>query len=650
MASFSLQCSICPRDPTFSDVSHLLTHVASKGHLSHYFKAQVRSRKDQDVFRKLQDYDLWYLQNNIEELLSQRLMQKDSKRGSAKTVKAENLDSKPRNILHKKDDLGPSRPSVPTIGDASFDSTLPKVPFPANESPSMPVTPTAKSVPRARRAYMGQPPGWEPGSPAPKLPSLPQQGKPCRQPILHGARGKGSDGDKYQAEEPLESKSPDVHPLVQNVSPTMPKLENSHHNKSVHGPATSPFDDDTYNEDDGSNDSSRLKGVKWPGMDLFDSASPEAKRKRNQRKDSSVLALMQTNAGLVEPTEIIYFPSWELKQTRFISGEVESSPFQEKGSPHLRRNRCRATKSPSAELDKNAPCFGKKPRSRKPLQKKQKAQEHVIRNQDSTIMMEDVLSPAQAKPKRPRTRNRARALQEDDFDWSPTSGRQNTKRKDKLKVFNDKREKRAAPTSLLGPECGSTVNGRDGSKMRVEPKRTYTNYSTLISREDGNFDAAPTSEHMLRHVSTNLPRDRRSQKSYGGRTDDKENIEPIVDENGRIDSSFGHGLWYSTQRYFSVRNDGLPQFYHSMPPFMDYDSALGLNGFSQAANPLAVNYGEPLLVSNFPHFLDASNPCSTLRGEPEEESDMGVKAEFGASSGDETIDQDINGNLDFFDN
>lgn len=73
-------------------------------------------------------------------------------------------------------------------------------------------------------------------------------------------------------------------------------------------------------------DMTKLKGVIWPGMDLFDAASPEARRMRNQKKGSSVLAAMQANSQLVEPTEMIYFPSWELKKERFISGDVESSP------------------------------------------------------------------------------------------------------------------------------------------------------------------------------------------------------------------------------------------------------------------------------------------------------------------------------------
>lgn len=75
-----LHCSICPKKPDFSDVSHLLTHIASKGHLSHYYKIKVRSGND-DISRDLIEiYDQWYSDWNVEGLMSDRLNLKDRKR------------------------------------------------------------------------------------------------------------------------------------------------------------------------------------------------------------------------------------------------------------------------------------------------------------------------------------------------------------------------------------------------------------------------------------------------------------------------------------------------------------------------------------------------------------------------------------------
>jgi len=47
------------------------------------------------------------------------------------------------------------------------------------------------------------------------------------------------------------------------------------------------------------------KGEWLKGMDVFDAASQEDRRKRNQRKDPSVLAKMQHNSGLVAQTETV---------------------------------------------------------------------------------------------------------------------------------------------------------------------------------------------------------------------------------------------------------------------------------------------------------------------------------------------------------
>jgi hypothetical protein len=75
-------------------------------------------------------------------------------------------------------------------------------------------------------------------------------------------------------------------------------------------------------------DGTKLKGVLWPGMDLFDSATPEMKRMRNQRKDTSVLEQMMATSTGVEPTEIVYHPNGQVSHSRDIFGPLstENSP------------------------------------------------------------------------------------------------------------------------------------------------------------------------------------------------------------------------------------------------------------------------------------------------------------------------------------
>jgi hypothetical protein len=66
----------------------------------------------------------------------------------------------------------------------------------------------------------------------------------------------------------------------------------------------------------------KLKGVYWPGMDIFDSATPEMRRKRNQKKDSSVVEQLELNSQEVEATELIFTPSGSFKRQRRISSSV----------------------------------------------------------------------------------------------------------------------------------------------------------------------------------------------------------------------------------------------------------------------------------------------------------------------------------------
>lgn len=78
-----LHCYVCPKKPDFSDVSHLLTHIASKGHLSHHMKTKLRAGNDPNAEEALAEYNEWYEEWNIEELMRERMNQKERKKGGA---------------------------------------------------------------------------------------------------------------------------------------------------------------------------------------------------------------------------------------------------------------------------------------------------------------------------------------------------------------------------------------------------------------------------------------------------------------------------------------------------------------------------------------------------------------------------------------
>jgi hypothetical protein len=90
-------------------------------------------------------------------------------------------------------------------------------------------------------------------------------------------------------------------------------------------------EDDADKAEEKLSDSTKLKGVFWPGMALFDSATPEMKRMRNQRKDGSILDQMIATSTGVQATEVVYHPDGEVHHLRDIFGPL--SPFSNENSP-----------------------------------------------------------------------------------------------------------------------------------------------------------------------------------------------------------------------------------------------------------------------------------------------------------------------------
>jgi hypothetical protein len=72
-----LICSICAKKSSFSDLSHLLTHISSKAHLANYFKVKVLAGSDnEDARQTYEQYNLWYAENEIKALMSNRMTKK----------------------------------------------------------------------------------------------------------------------------------------------------------------------------------------------------------------------------------------------------------------------------------------------------------------------------------------------------------------------------------------------------------------------------------------------------------------------------------------------------------------------------------------------------------------------------------------------
>lgn len=85
---FPLECFLCPKKPVFSDSSHLLTHISSKAHLHQKFSMEFKAKSDDGIRDRLQRYEHWYAEYDIERLLSERLATKGIRKQPSRRVRA----------------------------------------------------------------------------------------------------------------------------------------------------------------------------------------------------------------------------------------------------------------------------------------------------------------------------------------------------------------------------------------------------------------------------------------------------------------------------------------------------------------------------------------------------------------------------------
>ncbi|KAI6353403.1 hypothetical protein MCOR25_009020 [Pyricularia grisea] len=86
---------------------------------------------------------------------------------------------------------------------------------------------------------------------------------------------------------------------------------------------------------------SKLKGIKYPGMAVFDSATPDQRRKRNQRKHESVITNMKRSSEAIEPTECIWqgIGNFERSRDIYATPSVDGSPVSRKAELQGNRKR-----------------------------------------------------------------------------------------------------------------------------------------------------------------------------------------------------------------------------------------------------------------------------------------------------------------------
>ncbi|KAK9856657.1 hypothetical protein MYU51_000465 [Penicillium brevicompactum] len=515
MDQTNLRCIICPRKPKFCDLSHLLTHVASKAHLASYFELGVRSAANPRAADLQKAYDEWFEVNDLGVLLSERLTSKERR----KKRKSENspIPFDPQPTKKRKsapEPIGLNTPTAPSIADYldprlaySFDGMREEDMIP----PTTPVTWTAVNNQKTRAG-----------------------------PTLRSMRfsaGTEPDESKLEAESQLVTSNPSMYP----VTPTQPRkkkhaedlswsvdqespdaVAESTHRTRASGKAAKGKKTGTR-----ADEIARLKGVFWPGMDCFDAATSPMRRRRNQKKDDTVLKQMEVTSLLVQPSEQIFSPSGSLLANRVITGNVEDySPL--KGETPVPRRRQIRPRNALIDRDPNVP---------RALDRKRQKLAPLNVHREST-------------PDTPFNGNRS-PLHRGMVDSFPTIGGYDEELDMTVNAFG----KRARGGFDVFADEDGNKQPYTGRGMDEEPK--------------GRVDTLTPTRLLL----NKKPAASGVRKSKVAKTAaDKENIEPILNPHGRIGFGLGRQGWHSplAKRATDPGNFG--------PQYLDESSFSGLGG------------------------------------------------------------------------
>jgi hypothetical protein len=124
--------------------------------------------------------------------------------------------------------------------------------------------------------------------------------------------------------------------------------------------------------------------------------------------------------------------------------------------------------------------------------------------------------------------------------------------------------------------------------------------------------------------------------------DNKENVEPIIDSAGRIDSAAPQvGMGRGTQRYFTTHADRQPSFSFAAPPFHDFATYHSTRSGCETLNPSVFSFEQSAPQPDYQasHLAKDVLPSKTENLSQDHRRDS-RRAILGEDSGEETIDEE----------
>ncbi|PGG96519.1 hypothetical protein GX51_07791 [Blastomyces parvus] len=574
MPSSILKCIICPRKPNFSDVSHLLTHVSSKGHLSHYFKLQVRSHQEPEAGELLAAYDQWYKEHNLAGLLSERMLTKEAKKSNSNFTPVGNASSTRKTSRARDSRSAPKPPEQPASTSHLPDYLDPRMSLPyiagdnshthIQEAPRLTAAANTASV----KALAPSAPLWPGCHPKMLLPSKTENTIGWKTVSDSSASEEMSPTSQRKRPWVEESDNPRISTLRRPRRPVTPDpfVDN--------GSPEYAADDDYEGSPAKRDEATRLKGILWPGMDIFDSATEQMRKKRNQKKDISILKQMEKTSEDVEATELVFSPGGTLRRERPISGEVEdSSPLT--GETPIPKRIPRPRRRPLAQSSTNL--FNLRGQRRKPT--KADRRRHTDSLEELSRHALPLVDGSPASRSLQYLGNHYAAGDEDfkltftDYEQKPRRG---------FAIFNDNKEQvQAAFREAVSREVNATTNAANAERDVKPSLGTFPGPRSL-------FHPPSASSNYQFHASK--PYSHARPTAVPGYTIGKENVEPIMNSDGRVEAHAGHANWAGQQSTEEGRYSTHYLYGSGSQP--SFGAFAENDGFGYSCNPLSFSYSQ----------------------------------------------------------
>ncbi|KAK3700145.1 hypothetical protein LTR37_016148 [Vermiconidia calcicola] len=284
---------------------------------------KVRASTEAASKDEIDEYDEWYDVWNVQDLMRERMHQKERKKSGARdNASGGNTSRRPSAANSAASGNSRNTPAPAPVGrrtnalrgsalDPQLDHRIKTEPKSRSTTPAVPTF--AMDPAALHRQYAPPMQSW---------PTTPY----AHSPITVMTAETSIMGSLYST------------PSTESAEAELPRRASARNNRRNPSNSNQSFQvEEEVVFDDGLNEATKLKGVIWEGMAIFDSATAEMKRKRNQKKDDSVLEYLQATSKVVEPTECVFDADGELRRERLITGnpEVEDgrSPLKGESSP-----------------------------------------------------------------------------------------------------------------------------------------------------------------------------------------------------------------------------------------------------------------------------------------------------------------------------